>query len=740
MQKIRKYLFMLIFSVFMFPTISNAANVTATEQITPADLIEVEDIAEVKGDANTEAVRTYILNAIRTHESEIDLSAFTVTKSDVKKIYSEILCTNADLWYADLTYSILYNADTEVVVKLKHFYLKEGKGYAAEDEIADKDNVLSDEKLAEHQKKLDDVCNKIKEQTDKFSSTFEKLLFVHDYIIENAQYDYGNYLRYGLDPKKLGKHDFDAYGVLVNGVGVCQGYTLAFNYVCEKLALVDTSVAYTDSHEWSQVLLDGSWYNVDLTNDEFMYDVQAHAKHANFLKSDSALGITDNTGKDCTSTKYDGLAINRVCCHLEKFGNTYYYVYGSRVYSFTIKNENIETVKDTGIVLYGAWDYTMIRCVAGEDGSLGSILYNGKNDVYVYNVTQNKFYCCNVPEKRHIFSVAYSANPDADDFEGVDVDDSVFINPYIVQYSYRFYNQDDNSSCLEENDKVAWPDASRELETDEDGNVIIKVPVTALAISSTKKTIALNEVLYLNAAYYPTNATIANITWTSSDENIATVTKLGVVHPKNVGQTTITYKVNDDLELSCIVDVVNVGTIVSPDTDSDFSVTGPASAEVSDLVTDDEEIKKAPTGVQTAENSDKEEDDVLRNQWVVQDVEEYYYTADGSLAKGFVMIEDELHYFNKKNQLVYGWFKVGKKKYYSNSVGVVSTGLVKIGKKKYYFSNKGVMKTGLQKIGKKKKKTYYFNKKGVMQTGWVKVKGKWKFFNKKGVYVKGKKK
>lgn len=464
------------------------------------------------------------------------------------------------------------------------------------------------------------------------------------------------------------------------------------------------------------------------------------AKHANFLKSDSALGITDNIGKDCISTKYDGLAINRVSCHLEKFGDTYYYVYGSRVYSFTIVNENIETVKDTGIVLYGAWDYTMIRCIAGEDGSLESILYNGKNDVYVYSVTQNKFYCCNVPEKRHIFSVAYSANPDADDFEGVDVDDSVSINPYIVQYSYRFYNQDDNSSCLEENDKVDWPDVSRELETDENGNVIIKVPVTALAISSTKKTIALNEVLYLNAAYYPTNATIANITWTSSDENIATVTKLGVVHPKNVGQTTITYKVNDDLELSCVVDVVSVGTIVSPDTDSDFSVTGPASAEVSDLVTDDEEIKKASTGVQTAENSDKEEDDVLRNQWVVQDAEEYYYTADGSLAKGFVMIEDELHYFNKKNQLVYGWFKIGKKKYYSNSVGVVSTGLVKIGKKKYYFSDKGVMKTGLQKIGKKKKKTYYFSKKGVMQTGWVKVKGKWKFFNKKGVYVKGKKK
>ena len=735
MKKIRNIILVLLFSVFCFPSISNAKNISITEKVTPADLVEAEEVADAKG-AATDAIKTKICEALKNGDSEIDLSTLNVTRDEVKSVYSEILCTNVDFWYVDLVYTIVYNPETDIVAKLKHFYMKEGKGYSSIDEIADKNNALLPEKLEKQQKELDEVCTKIKQQTDNLSSTFEKLLFVHDYIIENTKYDYAKYLQYGLDSKKLGKHDFDAYGVLVNGVGVCQGYTLAFNYVCEKLGIADVSVAYTDKHEWSQVKLDGDWYNVDLTEDEFMYDVSAHVKHSSFLKSDTVIA-NSGYGKSCTSKKYDGLILNNVDSHLQKINDTYYYVYGSRVYSFVIENNTILTAKDTGFVLYDTWDYTMIRCLIDDEGNISNILYNGKNDVYLFDVAQNKFYGCNVPEKRHIFSVSYSKNPELDDFDGVDTD--IDIQPYVIEYSYRFYNQDDNSQTLEDTDTIAWPDTSKELETDENGKVIVKVPVTALAISSTKKTVALNEVLYLNATYYPVNATIASEIWSSSDENVATVSKHGVVHPKNIGQTTITYKVNDDLSLDCIVDVVQIGTIVQPDSDKDFGVTGPASAEISELVTDSDELKKAPTGEKTADDEGTESDDVLRNQWIVSNSEEYYYTADGSLAKGFVLIENELHYFNKNNQLVYGWFKVGKKKYYSNSVGVVATGLTKIGKHKYYFNSKGVMQTGLKKIGKKKKKTYYFNKKGIMQTGWVKVKGKWKYFNKKGVYIKKKK-
>lgn len=66
------------------------------------------------------------------------------------------------------------------------------------------------------------------------------------------------------------------------------------------------------------------------------------------------------------------------------------------------------------------------------------------------------------------------------------------------------------------------------------------VYVTGVSIVSSTSSISIGNTLELNASVSPSNATNKNVTWSSSDSNIATVSSTGVVTPKAAGDVTIT--------------------------------------------------------------------------------------------------------------------------------------------------------------------------------------------------------
>ncbi|MBR4287348.1 MAG: hypothetical protein IKT55_06560 [Clostridia bacterium] len=83
---------------------------------------------------------------------------------------------------------------------------------------------------------------------------------VHDYLCNNASYinDYASC--------------HDAYGTLVNGVAVCQGYSEAFKIFCDKYKIpcvCITGTANGGAHMWNAVQMDdGKWYLLDITWDD----------------------------------------------------------------------------------------------------------------------------------------------------------------------------------------------------------------------------------------------------------------------------------------------------------------------------------------------------------------------------------------------------------------------------------------------------------------------------------------
>lgn len=106
---------------------------------------------------------------------------------------------------------------------------------------------------------------------------YARALWLHDWIINNADYDDSNQFLY-------------ADGVLLNGKGVCQSYALAYEMLLKMVGIDTVYVkgwAGGMDHAWNLVKIDGEWYHVDC-----MWDDPAPGKenHAYFCVPDEFIG------------------------------------------------------------------------------------------------------------------------------------------------------------------------------------------------------------------------------------------------------------------------------------------------------------------------------------------------------------------------------------------------------------------------------------------------------------------
>ncbi len=128
---------------------------------------------------------------------------------------------------------------------------------------------------------------------------YEKALYAHDYLVCNVEYD-DEYLSY---PEGTMMNMHTAYGALVEGKAVCDGYAHALSLLLGELSVESRYVeGYTsdggpdEGHAWNLVLVGGSWYNIDATWDDIdVGDVETPLdgplSHLYFLLSDAELAL-----------------------------------------------------------------------------------------------------------------------------------------------------------------------------------------------------------------------------------------------------------------------------------------------------------------------------------------------------------------------------------------------------------------------------------------------------------------
>lgn len=150
------------------------------------------------------------------------------------------------------------------------------------------DEFSSKEQVDEAITRVERVRNSLVRK--KTSSIYDNLKMVHNYLIDNIEYD----------SSVTSSNTYDIYGALVNGRCVCEGYAKAFKYILDGMGIESTLVigkatnssGKSENHAWNYVKLDGNYYAIDCTWDDPIVvggTATEKMKYKYFLKGSSVM-------------------------------------------------------------------------------------------------------------------------------------------------------------------------------------------------------------------------------------------------------------------------------------------------------------------------------------------------------------------------------------------------------------------------------------------------------------------
>ena len=134
------------------------------------------------------------------------------------------------------------------------------------------------------------VDTKIKELIIDTMTNEEKVKIIHDYIIDNTTYDTLKTENIHDDTYKSNT----AYGVLIQGYGICSGYSDAVSIFLNKLNIENYKIS-NDTHIWNLVYLNGVWSHLDATWDDPISKFNENRDTYFLISYDELVNLDDNT-------------------------------------------------------------------------------------------------------------------------------------------------------------------------------------------------------------------------------------------------------------------------------------------------------------------------------------------------------------------------------------------------------------------------------------------------------------
>ncbi|MBP3798960.1 MAG: transglutaminase [Ruminococcus sp.] len=153
-----------------------------------------------------------------------------------------------------------------------------------------------DDKLAEMAEELDAAVDEIAEGVDKSWSDYDKILYVHDYIVDNCEYDYD---AAASNNDELIGFAGTSYGCLVEHKAICEGYAQAFDLIMSRLGFdcgMASGIAGDELHAWNYIKADGDYYWLDVTWDDNMTEhCDGHSPRYKFFMLNDRLFLEGKT-------------------------------------------------------------------------------------------------------------------------------------------------------------------------------------------------------------------------------------------------------------------------------------------------------------------------------------------------------------------------------------------------------------------------------------------------------------
>ena len=102
----------------------------------------------------------------------------------------------------------------------------------------------------------------MEEVINKASDRDAKLKLLHDYLVNNIEYDSDK------ADKKISEYKSNlAYGALIQGYAICGGYSDAAAIILHRLGIPNIKVS-SENHVWNLLYLDDKWVHFDATWDD----------------------------------------------------------------------------------------------------------------------------------------------------------------------------------------------------------------------------------------------------------------------------------------------------------------------------------------------------------------------------------------------------------------------------------------------------------------------------------------
>lgn len=152
---------------------------------------------------------------------------------------------------------------------------------------------------------------RIVQRARQLDSHYERILFVHDYLVDHTDY-------ISTAPRR-----YDAYGCLVEHRAVCAGYAKAFQLIMEELGYecgyvrgYDIRVPNPEEgrHAWNYIKIENDCYFIDVTWDDPVAENPSgcydNKTHDYFCITSGELALTHRISKEydypvCRGTKYN---------------------------------------------------------------------------------------------------------------------------------------------------------------------------------------------------------------------------------------------------------------------------------------------------------------------------------------------------------------------------------------------------------------------------------------------------
>lgn len=165
------------------------------------------------------------------------------------------------------TISFTYNNKGEFSLSIEHVYTKE--------EISEINYVID---------------NQIKTLITDNMTAAEKIKNIHDYIINNTKYD--NFKTENINDDTYKSNT--AYGVYIQGYGICSGYSDAMAIFLNRLGIENYKIS-NETHIWNLVHINGVWRHLDATWDDPISEFNENRDTYFLISYDELLKLNDDT-------------------------------------------------------------------------------------------------------------------------------------------------------------------------------------------------------------------------------------------------------------------------------------------------------------------------------------------------------------------------------------------------------------------------------------------------------------